>query len=85
MSTQAKVLVFYQKRIAAYGIVVSKCKQALEIYRKQESRNMLIICKLRLFVGPNGLEPMTSALSRQRSEPTELRSYFYVKGEITMG
>lgn len=76
MSTQAKVLMFYQKRIAAHGIVVSEYKQASEIYLKIKSRNSLIICKLRLNVGPNGLEPMTSALSRQRSEPTELRSYF---------
>jgi hypothetical protein len=25
-------------------------------------------------VGPNGFEPMTSALSKQRSKPTELRT-----------
>jgi hypothetical protein len=27
-------------------------------------------------VGPKGFEPMTSALSKQRSKPTELRSRF---------
>lgn len=27
-------------------------------------------------VGPKGFEPMTSALSKQRSKPTELRSHF---------
>jgi hypothetical protein len=26
-------------------------------------------------VGPKGFEPMTSALSKQRSKPTELRSH----------
>jgi hypothetical protein len=48
----------------------------LHTVKREKAPNSL---NLGLSVGSSGLEPLTSALSKQRSEPTELTSFFDIR------